>query len=618
MTASQPAGGERQHMARVVWRQLLVLAVLALPLAGLLVRERLALFVWTGAIGLLACAVVLRKTLFSTDHKVIGVQFLITSLVMLFVGGLLAGLIRWQLGWPGRPLGFMGTVAPNGMPGGVMVPEYYNQLLTMHGSVMIFFAIIPLLVGVFGNFLIPLKIGAGDMAFPTLNMLSYWLLPPAIAIVFAGFFFPTGAAAAGWTGYAPLSTTLGPGQVCWIVGVLVVGTSSIMGAVNYVTTIINLRAPGMHFFRLPLAIWALFITAIIVLLATPVLASALILLLFDSTLGTSFFLPAGLVIDGVAQHNAGGQVLLWQHLFWFYSHPAVYIMILPAMGIASEILPVFARKPLFGYHSMVYAIMAIAVLGFLVWAHHMFASGMNPALGTSFMVSTMVIAVPSAIKTFNWLGTLWRGSIRLTTPMLHAVAFVSMFVIGGLTGIFLASTPVDLYMHDTYFVVGHLHYVLFGGSLFGIFAGVTFWYPKMFGRMLNEPLGKLHWLLTFVCFNTVMFPMFLLGIAGMPRRIYDYTQYAHLAHVGGLNRMMSVAAFLLLAAQGLFVVNFFWSLARGRAAGDNPWLANTLEWATSSPPPHGNFATTPTVYHGPYEYSVPGRTQDWLPQHVKA
>ncbi|MBI4598282.1 MAG: cbb3-type cytochrome c oxidase subunit I [Candidatus Omnitrophica bacterium] len=558
-----------------------------------------------------------RKYIFSTDHKTIGIQFLFTSLFMLLFGGLLALLIRWQLGWPGRPLAFMETIAPEGFPGGIMVPEYYNMLFTMHGSVMIFFAIIPLLVGVFGNYLIPLKIGARDMAFPKLNMISFWMVPFAIAIVCAGFFLKGGAAASGWTAYAPLSATLGPGQLCWIVGVIVLGTSSILGAVNYVATVINLRASGMHFFRLPLSIWALFITAIMVLLATPVLAAALILLLLDITLHTSFFLPAGLVIDGVLQPNAGGQALLWQHLFWFYSHPAVYIMILPAMGIVSEILPVFARKPLFGYHSMIYAIMGIAILGFLVWAHHMFTSGMNPTLGTSFMLSTMVIAVPSAIKTFNWLGTLWRGSIRLATPMCHAVAFVSMFVIGGLTGIFAAASPVDLYLHDTYFIVGHLHYVLFGGSLFGIFAGITFWFPKMFGRRLNERLGLIHFALTFIFFNAVMFPMFILGVAGMPRRIYDYTSYAHLSHAGGLNRMMSVAAFCLGLAQLIFIANFFWSLFRGKRAGDNPWQATTLEWATSSPPPHGNFAAIPTVYHGPYEYSVPGRTDDWLPQHVK-
>ena len=556
----------------------------------------------------------LRQYIFSTDHKTIGIQFLFTSLVMLMIGGLLAMLIRWQLGWPGATLPFMEKIAPEGFPGGTMVPDYYNMLFTMHGSIMIFFAIIPLLVGVFGNYLIPLKIGAGDMAFPRLNMISFWLVPPSIAVVCTVFFLQGGAAAAGWTAYAPLSTILGPGQVCWMVGVIILGSSSIMGAVNYITTIINLRAPGMGFFRLPLSIWALFITAIMVLLATPVLASALILLLLDTTLGTSFFLPAGLVVDGVALAHSGGQVLLWQHLFWFYSHPAVYIMILPAMGIASEILPVFSRKPLFGYHSMVYAIIGIAVLGFLVWAHHMFTSGMNPTLGTSFMLSTVVIAVPSAMKTFNWLGTLWRGSIRLTTPMLHALGFVSMFVIGGLTGIYLAAAPLDLYLHDTYFVVAHLHYVLFGGSLFGAFAGITFWYPKMFGRLMNDTLGKIHALLTFIFFNGVMFPMFILGIAGMPRRIYDYTQYAHLAHVGPLNRMISVSAFCLGLAQLLFMANFLWSLWKGRPAGDNPWQANTLEWMTSSPPPHGNFAKTPTVYHGPYEYSRPGLSQDWLPQ----
>jgi cytochrome c oxidase subunit 1 len=560
----------------------------------------------------------LQQYVFSQDHKVIGIQFLFTCLTMLLLGGLLAMLVRWQLGWPGAPLPFMEHIAPNGFPGGIMVPDYYNMLFTMHASVMIFFAIIPLLVGVFGNYLIPLKIGAGDMAFPRLNMISYWLFVPAIVIALSGFFLQGGAAQAGWTSYAPLSTLMGPGQLCWIVSVLFVGTSSIMGAVNYVATIINLRAPGMTWFRLPLSVWALFITAIITLMATPVLAAALILLLLDSTLGTSFFLPAGMIVDGVAQAHSGGQPLLWQHLFWFYSHPAVYIMILPAMGIISEILPVFARKPLFGYHSMVYAIMGIAGLGFMVWAHHMFTSGMSPLLGTSFMASTMVIAVPSAIKTFNWLGTLWRGSIRLTTPMLHAIAFVSMFVIGGLTGIYGAATTVDLYLHDTYFIVGHIHYVLFGGSLFGIFAGITFWFPKMFGRMMNETWGKIHFVLTMVLFNAVMFPMFILGIGGMPRRIYDYTQYGHLAQVGGLNRMMSVAAFCLFTAQVPFILNFFWSLFRGKPAGENPWQATTLEWSTASPPPHGNFARTPTVYHGPYEYSVPGRKEDWLPQHVKA
>jgi cytochrome c oxidase subunit 1 len=557
----------------------------------------------------------LRRYIFSTDHKIIGIQFLFTSLTMLLLGGALAMLMRWQLGWPSQPLAFMEKLAPNGMPGGVMVPEYYNMLFTMHGSVMIFFGIIPILVGAFGNYLIPLKIGAPDMAFPRLNMVSYWLMWPAIAVMFLGFFLEGGAASAGWTSYAPLSVTLGPGQTCWIVSVLFVGTSSIMGSINYITTIINHRAPGMTFFRMPMSIWALFITAIMVLCATPALAATLVMLLLDKTLGTSFFMPAGLVVDGVALAHSGGQPILWQHLFWFYSHPAVYIMILPAMGMISDILPTFARKPLFGYHSMVYAIAAIAVLGFIVWAHHMFVSGMNPALGTSFMVATMVIAVPTGVKIFNWLATLWRGSIRLTVPMLHACAFIAMFLIGGLTGIFLASMPVDMYVHDTYFIVGHLHYVLFGGSLFGAFAGITYWFPKMFGRMMSERAGKLHLLLTLIFFNGVMFPMFLLGINGMPRRIYDWSQYAHLAHLGPLNRMMSLSAFLLFASQLLFIGNFFWSLFKGKQAPANPWEATTLEWtAASSPPPHGNFVRTPHVYHGPYEYSVPGSSTDWLPQ----
>ena len=559
----------------------------------------------------------LRTYIFSTDHKVIGIQFLLTSLTAILFGGLLAMLIRWQLGWPGHSLGFMEKLAPNGMPGGVMVPEYYNMLFTMHGSFMIFFGIIPILVGAFGNYLIPLKIGAPDMAFPRMNMISYWLVPPSVAVMLLGFFMEGGAASAGWTSYAPLSVTLGAGQTCWIVSLIILGTSSILGSVNYVTTIINLRAKGMTFFRMPLSVWALFITAIITVLATPVLASALLLLLMDRVAGTSFFLPAGMIVDGAAWARSGGQVLLWQHLFWFYSHPAVYIMILPAMGFVSDILANFSRKPLFGYHSMIYAISTIAVLGFLVWAHHMFVSGMNPTLGTSFMAATMVIAVPTGVKFFNWLGTLWRGSIRFTTPMLHACGFLAMFLIGGLTGIFAASTPVDIYIHDTYFIVGHLHYVLFGGSLFGAFAGITFWFPKMFGRMMSERLGQLHFALTFIFFNAVMFPMFILGIGGMPRRIYDWSQYAHLQQFGGLNRMMSVSAFILFLSQLIFAANFIWSLFKGRRAPDNPWEATTLEWATSSPPPHGNFSTPPTVYHGPYEYNVPGRNADWLPQHER-
>ncbi|HZM70352.1 MAG TPA: cbb3-type cytochrome c oxidase subunit I [Candidatus Cryosericum sp.] len=550
----------------------------------------------------------IRKYVFSEDHKIIGIQFLFMSLLFMVVGGLLALMVRWQLGFPDRPMP-LGTLFPESvMPEGHMGPEFYNMLFTMHGSVMIFLVIIPNLTGAFGNFLIPLMIGAKDMAFPRLNMLSFWVALAGGMVMASSFFVEAGAAATGWTAYPPLSavpefTGVTRGQTLWIISVLIIGTSSIMGAVNYITTIVNQRAPGMHFFRLPLSLWALFITAILQLMATPVLASALGMLLFDRTLGTHFFAPTG-----------GGQVLLWQHLFWFYSHPAVYIMILPAMGFVSDILATFARKPVFGYKAMVFSIMGIAGLGFIVWGHHMFQSGMNPALGTAFMVSTMVIAVPSAIKTFNWLGTLWRGSIRYTTAMLHAMTFVSMFIIGGLSGVFMASTPVDIFIHDTYFIVAHLHYVLFGGSLFGIFAALTYWFPKMFGKMMNEPLGRIHWALTFVFFNLVFFPMHYLGMQGHMRRIYDPTQYEFLKPLQPVNEFITISALLLGVSQLLFVVNFVWGLARARTGERNPWRANTLEWTTTSPAPHGNWDVIPTVYRGPYEYSVPGVSEDYLPQ----
>jgi cytochrome c oxidase subunit 1 len=546
-----------------------------------------------------------RKYIFSIDHKVIGIQFLFTSLFFALIGGGLAMLIRTQLAWPFREV-------PGLFPasGGVMLPETYISLVTMHGTIMIFFVIIPVLSGAFGNFLIPLMIGARDMAFPRLNMLSYWFMAPAAVVMLLAFFVEGGAAAAGWTSYPPLSALpdmvpgSGTGQTLWLVSLLLIGTSSLMGAINYITTIVLLRAKGMKMFRLPLTIWALFITAILVLLATPVLTSGLILLLLDRTIGTHFFLPAG-----------GGNPLLWQHLFWFYSHPAVYIMILPAMGITSDVLATFARKPLFGYRPMVYSIMAIAGLGFIVWGHHMFVSGMNPVLGVTFMTSTMMIALPSAIKTFNWLGTLWGGQLHFTTAMLNAIAFVSMFIIGGLSGVFAAATPVDIFIHDTYWIVGHIHYVLFGGSLFGAFAGIYYWFPKMFGRLMDERMGKIHFILTFIAFNLVFFPMFILGANGMPRRLADPYNYEFLAPMQGLNQFMTYSAFVLGLAQVILVVNFIASLWRGRRATDNPWQANTLEWATTSPPPHENFVTLPTVYRGAYEYASPAVAEDYLPQH---
>jgi len=550
----------------------------------------------------------LRKYIFSTDHKVIGCQFLIMSLTFLLIGGLLAMLIRWQLGWPGTAVPGGAILGEAKAPGGIILPEFYNSLVTMHGTIMIFFAIMPLLVGVFGNWLIPLHVGAADMAFPRLNMASFWTAVPAGLIMMASFFVTGGAAAAGWTAYAPLSASpelsgVYMGQKLWCLSLIVLGFSSLMGAVNYITTIVNMRAPGMKWMRLPLPVWALFITAILVLLAIPVLTGALILLLFDQTIGTTFFLP-----------KDGGQPLMWQHLFWYFGHPEVYILILPAMGIASEVISNGARKPIFGYKFMVYAIVAIAFLGWIVWGHHMFQSGMNPLLGASFMTSTMIIAVPSAIKVFNWLGTIFRGDIHFHVPMLNALAFVAMFVIGGLSGVFMASTPVDIYIHDTYFIVAHIHYVLFGGSLFAIFAGIYFWYPKFFGRMLNPMLGKIHFALTFVFYNAVFFPMNNLGLDGMMRRIYDPNQYEYLAPYQPMNTSISVSALLLGTAQLIFMFNFLWSLRAGKKAPANPWNSNSLEWTLPSPPPHGNFPTMPTVYRGPYEYSVPGREADYWPQ----
>lgn len=695
----------------------------------------------------------------------------------------------------------MGKRVPGSMP-----PDFYTMVFSMHATIMIFFVIIPLLVGTFGNYLIPLKIGAGDMAFPFLNGLAFWSALPSGAIMVASFFMPGGAAAAGWTSYPPLSSIqqtqkpwdpkswkpyvrpetvaenlgdklrikgkiidlprgefasrtltvpLAPdteqsvidkvrgkvnegldayrkrakesapagitaslktengkshilisgadegvardvltsiqdkltwqgtwsdfsvmagffsmfmmfaficayfirldstpanvlvsivlsliagyfvtkgvqwaafdGQSAWFLSIVWLGFSSLMGGINYLTTIIKLRCPGMTMFRMPLSVWSLFITSLLVVLATPVLASALTLNLLDHHRISSFFLPLNWLRSNATETMffgsmqstiaGGGYPILHQHLFWFYSHPAVYIMILPAMGMVSDILAVFARKPIFGYRPMVYAMAGIAFLGFIVWAHHMFQSGMNPTLGTTFAISTMFIAVPSAIKTFNWLGTLWRGNIRFTVPMLNALAFVSMFVIGGLSGIFMASTAVDVHIHDTYFIVAHIHYVLFGGSTFGIFAAIYFWYPKMFGRMMNSTLGHIHFWLSFIFFNGTFFAMHILGMRGFPRRIAGYLNYESFRDLQPMNVFITICAFGLGLSQIPFAINFIGSWIWGKKAEQNPWEATTLEWVDApTPPPHGNFAKVPLVYHGPYEYSSPLIEQDWLPQ----
>ena len=548
-----------------------------------------------------------RTYVFSTDHKMVARQFLFLGLFMMIIGGLLAMLIRWQLAWPETPVPGLGWLLRD--TEGVLPPEAYNMAFTMHATLMIFFVIMPILAGAFGNFCIPLMIGARDMAFPRLNMVSIWMAFLSGAVMLAGFFVPQGHAASGWTAYAPLSavaayTGVNWGQNLWLISLFILTLSSLMGAINYITTVINMRAPGMTYFRMPLVVWSLFITAILLLLALPVLMSATAMLLFDRTLGTHWFLPEG-----------GGEPLLWQHLFWFFGHPEVYILILPAMGVASEILPVGARKPIFGYHAMVYSMLSICFLSWIVYGHHMFISGMNPAVGMAFTVTTMVIAVPSAIKTFNWLGTLWGGNIRFTVPMLNALAFVLMFVIGGLSGIFMASTPVDIFIQDTYFIVAHIHYVVFGGSIFGAFAAIYYWFPKMFGRVMNTTLGHLHFWPTFVFFNLTFFPQHFLGVGGMMRRIYNPTQYEFLVHLQWWNVVITWSAFALGVAQIFFVINFFWSLFAGKEAPLNPWEANTLEWIAPSPPPHLNWGDKiPTVYRGPYEYASPEVEEDYLPQ----
>ncbi|MCH8906799.1 MAG: cbb3-type cytochrome c oxidase subunit I, partial [Candidatus Heimdallarchaeota archaeon] len=452
-----------------------------------------------------------KKYIYSTNHKMIGKQYMVTALFFLFVGGFFAMLMRWQIAFPWEPVPVIGKLLwPDS--GGSMPPEFYIMLVTMHGTIMVFFVVAPLLVGGFGNFLIPLQIGARDMAFPFLNMLSYWVFALSGVSLLLSLFVAGGAAAGGWTVYPPLSTLRdavpgsGTGMDLWVLSLTLMWIALTLGSLNFLATIINMRAPGMTWFRLPLLVWAQFVVAVLLLLSFPVAASGLMMMAADRLIGTSFFLPHGVILAGEPVEGAGGgNALLWQHIFWFLGHPEVYVLILPAMGMTSEMLPVFSRKPIFGYKSMVIAMASIMGLGFIVWAHHMFQAGMNPFVGFAFMTATMMIALPSGIKVFNWLATLWRASIELTTPMLYALAFVSLFIIGGLTGLFMAALPVDIHIHDTYFIVAHFHYIVFGGSIFAIFGAIHFWFPKMYGRNMNDKLGKLHFALTFVAFNCVFF-----------------------------------------------------------------------------------------------------------------
>lgn len=514
---------------------------------------------------------------FSTDHKVIGIQYLVTSFLFYLIGGVLAELVRTELATP--EVDFVSR-------------ETYNELFTIHASIMIFLWIIPTLTGGFGNFLVPLMIGARDMAFPKLNAIAFWIIPPAGILLMASFF--VGPASAGWTSYPPLSLMVNKaGEAIWIVGVILLGTSSIMAGLNFLVTILKMRIPSMPLLKMPLFCWAMMATSALQLVATPVLTGALVLLGFDLLLGTAFFNPTG-----------GGDPIVYQHMFWFYSHPAVYIMILPAFGMISEILPTHARKPIFGYQAIAYSSIAISFLGLIVWAHHMFTSGTPDWLRMFFMIATMVIAVPTGIKVFSWVATIWGGKLRLCSAMLFAIAFVSMFVIGGLSGIMVASVPFDIHVHDTYFIVAHLHYVLFGGSVFGIYAGLYHWFPKITGRMLDETWGKIHFALTFFGFNLTFLPMHWLGLQGMNRRIAEYEP-----RFAAVNFVITIGSYILAVSTIPFIINAIWCWSKGKVAGPNPWNSLTLEWTTSSPPPVENFDVDPVLTNGPYDYGHSSREE---------
>jgi cytochrome c oxidase subunit 1 len=539
-----------------------------------------------------------RTYLFSTDHKTIAKQYFTLGLLWAIVGGLTAYLMRWQLAFPDTEVPGWGFIAP----------DFYNMLVTMHGTILVFFVAMPILLATFGNFLIPLMIGARDMAFPRLNMLSFWVFALASLVLLISFFVPGGAASAGWTGYPPLSakaayTGVGWGINLWILALALEFISFLMGGINFLTTTINLRAPGMTFFRLPLIIWMQITAAVLFMLSVGPLIAGAVMLLMDRTLGTTFYLPEG-----------GGEPLLWQHLFWFFGHPEVYVILLPGLGMVLETMPAFSRKPIFGYRPIIYSTIAAGILSFIVWAHHQFISGMDPRLAMPFSITTIIISVPFALIVFAMIATLWRASIHFSTPMLFALGTLSVFILGGLTGIFNGSAPIDIYIHDTYFVVAHFHYTLFSATFFAGFAGITYWFPKMFGRMMNETLGKIHFWLTFIFFNATFIPMHFVGLGGMMRRIANPMEYEFLKSLQPVNEFITVSAILLLISQIPFVVNFLWSMIRGSVAERNPWQANTLEWSAPSPPPHGNFETIPVVYRSPYEYSSPEATEDWLPQ----
>ncbi len=563
------------------------------------------------------------KYIFSTDHKTIAKQFLITGIFWAIIGGGLSVIFRLQLGFPDLSLEFLRPILGGWISeAGKLDPEFYLALVTMHGTIMVFFVLTAGLSGTFSNFLIPLQIGARDMASGFMNMLSYWFFFLSSVVMFISLFLETGPASGGWTVYPPLSALpqamsgSGAGMTLWLVSMVFFIASTLLGGINYITTVINLRTEGMSFQRLPLTIWAFFITAVIGLLSFPVLFSAALLLVFDRSFGTSFYLSE-IFIAGEALPNMGGSPILYQHLFWFLGHPEVYIVILPALGITSEIISTNSRKPIFGYKAMILSMLAIAFLSFIVWAHHMFVSGMNPFLGSVFTLLTLIIAVPSAVKAFNYITTLWKGNIVFTPAMLFSIGLVSFFISGGLTGIFLGNSALDIALHDTYFVVAHFHLVMGSASFFGLLAGVYHWFPKMFGRMMDEKLGYLHFWLTFVGVYLVFFPLHYIGIAGFPRRYYSFTNFDTFGGFGDLNAFVSFAAVITFAAQFIFLFNFFYSIWKGRKAPANPWKSNTLEWTTPRVPEHGNWpGAIPKVYRWAYDYSKPGAPDDFIPQHI--
>jgi cytochrome c oxidase subunit 1 len=563
----------------------------------------------------------ITKYIFSQDHKMVSKQFLITGIIWAIIGGLLSVLFRIQLGYPDQTFPILEDILGRWAPGGRLDTEFYYALVTMHGTILVFFVLTAGLSGTFSNFLIPLQIGARDMAAPFLNMLSYWFFFSASVVMFSSLFIQTGPASGGWTIYPPLSALKDAmdgsktGMDLWLISIALFIVSQLLAGLNYITTILNMRTKGMYMTRMPLTMWGLFFTAVLGVLTFPVLLSAVVLLLFDRHLGTSFYL-SDIVIGGKILPNEGGSPILFQHLFWFLGHPEVYIIALPAMGIASEVISTNSRKPIFGYMAMVGSFFAIASLSFLVWAHHMFVTGMNPFLGSFFVLFTLLIAVPSAIKVFNWLTTLWKGNIHFTPAMLFSIGFVSLFISGGLTGIWLGNSALDLHLHDTYFVIAHFHLVMGVASMFGMFAGIYHWFPKMFGRMMNNTLAYIHFWITITGAYLIFWPMHYEGLAGMPRRYYDFSNWESFKMFQGLNEFISIVAMIVFATQFLFIFNFFYSIFKGRKLTEktkNPWHSTTLEWTTPVNPGHGNWTgEIPEVHRWPYDYGKDGR--DFIPQ----